>query len=157
MRPTFKILDNSLINQIIDEAVGVLCSLGIEILNQEAYDLLISNGLKKSSDAKYLIFKEEHIEQALKSAPSSFKLYNIYGEEATYFNDHSVHFTPGSSALKYYDAELKKIRDPLTQDYINYAKVVEQLENLASQSTAFIPSDVDNRISDVYRLYLSLL
>jgi len=157
MRPTFKILDKLLIKQIIDEAVGVLCSLGIEILNQEAYDLLISNGLKKSSDAKYLIFKEEHIEQALKSAPSSFKLYNIYGKEATYFNDHSVHFTPGSSALKYYDAELKKIRDPLTQDYINYAKVVDQLENLASQSTAFIPSDVDNRISDVYRLYLSLL
>jgi len=157
MRPTFKILDKSLINQIIDEAVGVLCSMGIEILNQEVSDLLISNGINKSSNAQYLIFKEEHIEQALKSAPSSFKLYNIYGDEATYFNNYSVHFTPGSSALKYYDAEHKKIRDPLTQDYIVYAKVVDQLANLASQSTAFIPSDVDDRISDVYRLYLSLL
>jgi len=157
MRPTFRILDNSLVNQIIDEAVGVLCSLGIEVHNQEASDLLLSNGLKKSNNSTCLIFKEEHIDQALKSAPSSFKLYDVSGEEATYFNDHNVHFTPGSSALKYYDAKHKKIREPITQDYIIYVKIADQLDNFSSQSTAFIPSDVDNRISDIYRLYLGLL
>ena len=157
MRPTFRILDNSLITQIIDEAVGVLCSIGIEIQNQEASDLLISQGIKKSKNPPYLTFKEEHIEQALKSKPSSFKLYNINGVEATHFAGYKIHFTPGSSALKFYDAGLRKIREPNTEDYINYTKVVDQLENLASQSTAFIPFDVDDRISDVYRLYLSLL
>ncbi len=157
MRPTFRILDKSLITQIIDEAVGVLCSIGIEIQNQEASDLLISQGIKKSKNSPYLIFKEKHIEQALKSKPSSFKLYNINSVEATHFDGYKVHFTPGSSALKFYDAGLRKIREPNTEDYINYTKVVDQLENLASQSTAFIPFDVDDRISDVYRLYLSLL
>ena len=157
MRPTFKILDNSLIRQIIDEAIGVLCSIGIEVHNQDALNLLKSNGIEESQNSPYLILNEALIDRVLKSAPSSFKLYNMIGEEATHFNRYNVHFTPGSSALKYYDTGIRKMRDPLTQDYIQYAKVVDQLNNIASQSTAFIPSEVDDRISDVYRLYLSLL
>ena len=49
------------------------------------------------------------------------------------------------------------IRTPTTDDYIQYAKVVSQLSHIASQSTAFIPSDVHEQIQDSYRLYLSLL
>ena len=157
MRPTFRILDESLISKIIDEAVGVLCSVGIEVYNQDAADILTAHGMEKSQDSALILYNEKLIEQALKSAPSSFKLYNLRGEEATYFNKYNVHFTPGSSALKYYDAGIRKMRDPLTQDYINYAKVADQLDNLATQSTAFIPSEVDDRISDAYRLYLGLL
>jgi len=40
---------------------------------------------------------------------------------------------------------------------VRYAKLVSRLENLAFQSTAIVPSDVPDKISDSYRLYLSLL
>ncbi|MCK4338712.1 MAG: trimethylamine methyltransferase family protein, partial [Candidatus Cloacimonetes bacterium] len=51
----------------------------------------------------------------------------------------------------------QEIRNPTTKDYINFAKIVNQLKYIASQSTAFIPSDVNEKISDSYRLFLSLL
>jgi trimethylamine--corrinoid protein Co-methyltransferase len=49
------------------------------------------------------------------------------------------------------------MRRPVTADYITYAKVVDGLPHIKSQSTAFIPADVDEKISDSYRLFLSLL
>jgi trimethylamine--corrinoid protein Co-methyltransferase len=45
----------------------------------------------------------------------------------------------------------------MTRDYVEYAKIISQLEHIASQSTAFIPADVHEKVSDSYRLYLSLL
>ncbi|HLF15018.1 MAG TPA: trimethylamine methyltransferase family protein, partial [Bacteroidota bacterium] len=45
----------------------------------------------------------------------------------------------------------------LTADYIHYVKVVDQLPHIASQSTAMIPADVVENVSDSYRLFLSLL
>ncbi|MEE9450660.1 MAG: trimethylamine methyltransferase family protein, partial [Ignavibacteriaceae bacterium] len=50
-----------------------------------------------------------------------------------------------------------KIRKPVTKDYIEYVKIINQLKNIASQSTALIPADVHEKISDSYRLFLSLL
>ena len=42
-------------------------------------------------------------------------------------------------------------------DYVAYAKLVSGLPHIHAQSTAFVPSDVPEEISDSYRLYLSLL
>ncbi len=42
-------------------------------------------------------------------------------------------------------------------DYIQYAKLVSRMEHIASQSTAMIPADVHEKISDSYRLFLGLL
>ena len=76
MRPTCQILDKSLISQIINEAVGILCSLGVEIQNEEATDLLFTHGVKKSKNSNYWIFHETHIDQAIESAPYYFGTYN---------------------------------------------------------------------------------
>jgi trimethylamine--corrinoid protein Co-methyltransferase len=68
-----------------------------------------------------------------------------------------VHFTPGSAAINVLDNDTQRIRTPTTADYVKYAKLVSRLDHLASQSTALIPGDVHQRISDSYRLYLSLM
>jgi trimethylamine--corrinoid protein Co-methyltransferase len=39
---------------------------------------------------------------------------------------------------------------------VRYARLVDGLEHLDSQSTAFIPGDVPEAVSGSYRLYLSL-
>ena len=40
---------------------------------------------------------------------------------------------------------------------MRYVKVVSGLEHIAAQSTALIPAEVPETVSDSYRLYLSLL
>lgn len=157
MRPKFQILNKSHIDTIIDQAIHLLCSTGIEIQNPIVLKLLKNSGLNVSKNNSNVIFNQRIIEEVLKSAPSSFKLFDVSENEATYFKDTKVHFTPGSSALNLYDINDATIRKPDRFDYITYVKIADQLKNIASQSTAFIPSDVDSRIADLYRLFLSLL
>ncbi|MFH1811464.1 MAG: trimethylamine methyltransferase family protein, partial [Pseudomonadota bacterium] len=97
------------------------------------------------------------IDKALAAAPSSFKLYDVLGRETHDMCGDNVHFTPGSAAINILDDEADKTRPPTTADYVNYVKVVSQLDNIASQSTAVVPADVHQNISDSYRLYLSLM
>ena len=155
MRPKVKFLTDELIKKIINEAIEILCKLGVEINNQNVLSLLSDNGAKIEKDRVY--FTENIIQKALKTAPNSFKLYDVNGNETNDFSGDKVHFTPGSAALHILDHQTKEIRNPSTQDYIDYLKVVNQLKYIASQSTALIPNDVHEKISDSYRLFLSLL
>jgi len=157
MRPMIEFLGKNLIQQIVSEAYRILCTLGIEIHNKNVLEMFSDHGAKVDIDKNRVIFKEDIIQKALKSAPKSFKLYDVNGNETNDFSGYNVHFTPGSTAINVLDYKTKQIRKPTTNDYINYVKVVSQLEHIASQSTALIPADVHEKISDSYRLFLSLL
>ena len=157
MRPTLQFLDKKLKEQIIEQAITILCQLGVEIHNKSVISMLSDHGAKADLLKYKVLFTESLIEKTLKTAPSSFKLFDVYGNETHHFDHNDIYFTPGSTALYILDHDGKKMRKPLTEDYIKYVKLVDQLEFIASQSTAFIPSDVHEKISDSYRLFLSLL
>jgi trimethylamine--corrinoid protein Co-methyltransferase len=156
-RPVLKFLDNDLIEKIITEAREILCKLGTTIHNQSILDLLSDHGAEVNKNDFQVKYTNEIIDKALKTVPSEFKLYDVLGNETHDFSGYNVYFTPGSAALHILDSETKQIRKPDTKDYIQYVKIVNGLDNIASQSTAFIPADVADKISDSYRLYLSLL
>jgi trimethylamine--corrinoid protein Co-methyltransferase len=157
MRPTLRLLDDGLIERILEEARDLLCALGVEIHNPGALDLLGDHGARVDRAASRAYLTGAIIDRVLESAPSGFKLYDVLGEETHHFCGANVHFTPGSAAINILDGETGRIRKPDTADYVRYVKVVNGLPHLASQSTAFIPADVATRISDSYRLFLSLL
>ncbi|HHE37102.1 MAG TPA: hypothetical protein ENL20_00815 [Candidatus Cloacimonetes bacterium] len=155
MRPKVKFLNDDLIKKIISEATEILNKIGIEINNPNVLNLLSDFGAKLEKNRVY--FSEEIIQKALKTTPKSFQLYDVLGNETNDFSGSNVHFTPGSAALHILDYQTNEICNPSTQDYIDYVKVVSGLEHIASQSTALIPNDVHEKISDSYRLFLSLL
>lgn len=157
MRPVVRFLSDELIAHIISEAREVLCKLGVEIHNKDIISMLGDHGAKVEIDRYHVFLTDEIIDMALKTVPDSFKLYDLLGNETHNFSGYNVYFTPGSAALNILDYDTKQIRKPETKDYISYAKVINRLNNIASQSTAFIPADVHEKISDSYRLYLSLL
>jgi trimethylamine--corrinoid protein Co-methyltransferase len=152
-----RFLKDELIEKIVSEAIGLLCKLGIEISNEGAVSLLGDNGARVDREKGRVYFNEDLISQSLKAAPNSFALFDSLGEKAVDLSGHNVNFTPGSAAINILDNETGKIRRPTTRDYIDYVKLVSRLEHLGSQSTAMIPSDVHELISDSYRLFLGLL
>lgn len=156
-RPVLKFLDNDLIEKIIAEAREILCKLGTKIHNPDILKMLSDHGAEVTLDESQVKFTDEIIDKALKTVPSGFKLYDVMGNETHDFSGYNVYFTPGSAALHILDSETKQIRKPNTKDYVQYVKIVNSLDHIASQSTAFIPADVADKISDSYRLYLSLL
>ncbi len=157
MRPTLRLLDDELIDKIVTEAREVLCKLGIEIHNEAILGMLADHGAEVDMAKRHAKLTEETIDRALGTVPRSFKLYDVVGNETHDFSDRNVHFTPGSAAINILDNETGEIRKPTTADYVRYVKLLCGLPHIAAQSTAFIPADVDERISDSYRLYLSLL
>jgi trimethylamine--corrinoid protein Co-methyltransferase len=157
MRPVVKFLSDELAEDIIAEARSVVCDLGLEIHNNTVLSMLSDHGARVDSDTKRVHLTEGIIDEALASAPSSFKLYDVLGRETHNLSGNNVYFTPGSAAINILDYNTDKARTPTTGDYVKYVKLVSRLANIASQSTALIPGDVHQNISDSYRLYLSFM
>jgi len=157
MRPTLKFLNDQLLEQIVTEARTLLCELGVEIHNEAVLSMLSDHGAGVEVASKRVLLTQDIVDKALASVPGEFKLFDVFGAETHDFSGGNVYFTPGSAAINVLDGSSRRMRAPLTQDYVDYLKVVSQMENIASQSTALIPSEVHEEISDSYRLYLSLL
>ena len=157
LRPSVTFLTDSLANNILDESRNLLKTIGLEIASEEVVELLLASGATKDKTSGRILLPEALIDSSLASAPSSFCLYDRNGKKCADLGGDKVHFTPGSAAINILDHQTGKIRRPLTADYVRYAKLVEQLDFIDYQSTAFIPSDVHEKISDGYRLYLSLI
>ncbi len=157
MRPQVRFLENDLIEQILGEARDILQKLGVTIHNPGIVSMLSDNGAIVGDDGETIRFTSDLIDKALKSVPASFKLYDTLGKEAVDMAGYNVNFTPGSTALNILDHATGEMSRPTTADYIKHVRIVEQMPHIASQSTAMIPSDVPEMISDSYRLYLSLL
>ncbi|MCP4231085.1 MAG: hypothetical protein GY771_13180 [bacterium] len=157
MRPKLRFLEDKLIEDILSQARDILDRLGVKIHNPAIVSLLSDNGARVGDDGINVYFGGDLIDRALETVPGSFCLYDVLGEKTHELGDYNVYFTPGSAAINVLDTVSGEIRKPDTADYVRYARVVSRLDNIASQSTAFIPADVPEMISDSYRLYLSLL
>jgi len=157
MRPILRLLEDKLIDRIVAEARAVVCKLGFEIHNKPVLTLLAEHGAQVDEGNWNARLTDDLIDQALRTVPRAFKLYDVLGNETHDFRGDNVYFTPGSTALNILDNRSGELRRPSTADYIRYVKVTSGLPNLASQSTALIPADVPDKVSDSYRLYLSLL
>jgi trimethylamine:corrinoid methyltransferase-like protein len=157
VRPTIRFLTDELIRKIVSEATDVLCTLGVEIHNKTVLTLLSDCGCRVDMAKLHAVFTDKIIGAALKAAPESFGLYDVPGRQTHDFSGRNVYFTPGSAALHVLDSQARTMRRPVTADYVNFVKVAEQLDNIASTSTALIPADVPESISDSYRLFLSFL
>jgi trimethylamine---corrinoid protein Co-methyltransferase len=156
MRPTLRLLDEALVARILDEARSLLSDLGVEIHNAAVLGLLGDHGARVDLQASRAWMPGPLVDRALATAPSRIRLHDALGHETHDLGGDRVHFTPGSAAIRILDGETGEIREPHTADYVRYVKLVSGLPHLAAQSTAFIPADVPSRLSDSYRLYLSL-
>jgi trimethylamine--corrinoid protein Co-methyltransferase len=143
--------------QIIGEARELLSRIGVEIHNDAVCSMLSDHGARVERAGSRVFFTNELIDKALALAPRGFTLYDVTGRPAVDLSGFNVNFTPGSAALNVLDSSTGRIRKPTSADYVRYATLMGKMNNIASQSTAFIPADVHERISDSYRLYLSLL
>ena len=151
-----RFLEAELITRILAEARDILTTLGVEIHNDKVVALLGDHGAEVDRDQGRVRIPGALIDRALAAAPSAFKLYDVQGRETHDFAGDNVYFTPGSAAINILDPQSGEMRKPLTTDYVRFVKLVGALPHIASQSTAFITADVPERISDSYRLFLSL-
>ena len=66
MRPTVRFLTDDLSKQIIDEAVSILCTLGLQIHNKEILSMLADHQAKVDMDSFHVNLTEDIIQKAIK-------------------------------------------------------------------------------------------
>lgn len=151
-----EILSTETVNQIIDEAVGALNNPGIKIDNQEAIQILDEAGCMINYKNNVVSIPEKLVTDSIKTTPSKFFLYDLFGNQSVSYGGDEIHFDPGSTAIFFLDRTTGGHRQPVTEDYIDMVKVVESLPQLDAQSTAMVCKDVPEVMGDWYRLFLSL-
>jgi len=140
---------------IVDEAAGILEKTGVMIESERALNELARRGVR--TEGKRAFFSSEMAEESLSAAPEKVILYNRNRSGRVELGGRSLHFNPGSSAITILDLQEKRARKPVTSDLVEFALIADALGGYSMQSTALVPSDVPEAVSDSYRLYLSLI
>jgi trimethylamine--corrinoid protein Co-methyltransferase len=156
MRPRLRFLDDALVGRILAEARDLLATLGVEVHNDAAVELLLAHGARRDERGRILL-PPAVVDRALGAAPRAVRLFDALGAQTHEIGGDAVYFTPGSAAIHVLDGGTGKVRPPTTADYVRYAKLVAGLPHIASQATALIPADVPEGVQDSFRLFLSLL
>jgi trimethylamine--corrinoid protein Co-methyltransferase len=157
MQPKIELLTSDLIQQILDEAYQLLLKPGIKVQSLEARQLLGEAGAEVDDANEVVRIPHRVVEQALKSAPRHFTLYDRQGNPVVNYGGDAVHFDPGSSGVHYLDPETLEHKPSLTSDLVRIIKVTEMLPQYEAVSTAVVCNEVPKAIGDLYRLYLVLL
>lgn len=154
IRPQIKVLDEDYKNKIFNEAKNILETQGVFVENEDAIELFTINGITHK-DSRFFI-PSDIVDKCLSSVPNEIKLFDREGNEHINLKNDEVHFDPGSAAIFILDANTGDIREALTEDFIRFSKVVEQLEHIEAQSTALIYNDIPKIAQDWHRLYIAL-
>jgi len=152
IRPKF--LSRDAIESIHGASLEVLEKTGVMVKNQNAIELLEGAGC--TVEANVARIPPDLVEEILKKAPSSIELQKRDGNGSLDVGGDSVIYNPGSAAIYFIDRESGEMRRAITRDLVDLVRLVDALEHVHAQSTAIVPADVPDGISDLYRLYVIL-
>jgi len=155
-RPLVTLLSTEFIERVIEEAKYVLEKIGVWVENKEGLELLGNGGAQIDRGKEKAFIPRRLVEEALKSVPPSITLYDRNGNPHMTLEGNNSYFNPGTAATKVWDSDLNEIREPVTQDQINYVKLVDALNNIDQLSAAIIPTDIPKEIGGQYRVFLCL-
>jgi len=156
VRPKLELLNESLIEKIIKEALIILEKEGIFVENEEAQELFKAAGMKIDSSTQRVYLTPQLVHDSLATTPAVIKLYDSSGEKEFIVGDENVHFDPGSAAVTILDHKTQVQRKADTSDVVNFVRVTDRMKNIEFQCTGLISQDVPEVISDAYRMYLGL-
>ena len=152
VRLTF--LTGSEIEAVHTASLEVLEKAGVKVNNGQALKLLKDNGCTVDADVVHM--PPSLVEESVKKAPASFNLYTREADEAYTVGGDNVIYNPGSAAIFFIDRETGEMRRADARDFKELVRLTDALEHIHAQSTAMVPADVPDQISDLYRLYVIL-
>ena len=150
----FRLLEREEIEEIHSSTMRILERVGVEVRNENALKLLGENGCEV--EGRRVRIPEELAKECLKKAPSKIELYSRDGDRRLIIGGDNVVYNPGSAAIYFLDSETGEIRRGTSKDLERLVRLADALEHIEAQSTAIVPSDVPEVVTDLYRLYIVL-
>lgn len=155
-QPKLRLLSDDQVKLIHEKALHVLEQTGVKFESEEALNILQDHGATVDFDGHTAKISSQMVDDAIKKAPGSLKLYTREGDLAADLSGNNIHFDPASSLIKFMESDGKTIRQTESEDLVQISRVNDALENVHLQSTSVVCYDVPKLIGDSYRLYLCL-
>ena len=150
----FRLLSKEDKDAIHGASLEVLEKTGVKVANDPALAILKEAGC--SVDGNVVRMSHSLVKEALKKAPESFHLYTRDGSRQHTVGGSEVIYNPGSAAIYFIDRKTHEMRRANAADFRDLVRLTDALEHIHAQSTAMVPADVPEIISDLYRLYVIL-
>ena len=145
------VLDQKSILQIHEAVLEVLDKTGIAIHTEEACKMLLNAGCK-SSDGHVVTIPPKHVEQALKSAPSSVVLYDRLGQDSCVLEGWKTSFGTGSDCPFILDHHTGQKRPCTYDDVAKGALICDALDLFDFVMPVGIISDRPTEVADVHEV-----
>ena len=142
------------IKSVQEASLELLDRTGMAVMNVPAREMMQQAGCNVSGERVRI--PQDIVRRAIASVPRTFRLHSRDGDRSFVIGGKNVMFNPGSSAATFLDSSTKDIRPGTAADLVKLVKVADALEYIDAQSTALIPTDVPEKIQDLYRLNLVL-
>ncbi len=137
--------------KIHNVSLEILARTGVRLYEQEAIDLLKKAGASVS-DGNRVRISAGLVEKAFTTVPKRVTLYDQKGQAAMFLEEGRAYYGPGSDCLHIVDHRTNQRRDPVLQDVVEGMRVCDALPNVDFVMSMFLPSDVDEMVSDRYQM-----
>ncbi|UCD22341.1 MAG: trimethylamine methyltransferase family protein [Chloroflexota bacterium] len=147
LEPRLRVLNREQALAIHAAALEILEKVGFKMEHAGALEMLTNAGCKISADDR-LKLPAPLVEAALDSAPKKIVLYDQRGKEAMPLLDGNYFYGTGSDATFTLDLETGQRRRTVLQDVIDFARLVDSLDNIAFVMSMGNPENVP--VEDIY-------
>ncbi|MCP4719762.1 MAG: trimethylamine methyltransferase [Desulfobacteraceae bacterium] len=132
----------------------ILERTGVDVHDEKAGNLLVKGGATR--DGIRIRIPEHMVTKALSTAPERITLYDRNKKVAIRAWGHNTHFGGGSDCLNILDHRTGKRREPVLQDVVNAARIMDGLPEIDFVMSLVLPRDVHQSIYDRYQMEVML-
>jgi len=153
---SYKPLSKESIERIHETAMRVFEEVGIEVNSKEALDLFKHTDAQVNEDSCRVMIPRDTIMDLVNKAPSEVTLYARDRKHNIVLGGTSVHAGTGGTALNVIDRKNGHKRVATLNDLKEFAKLVDDLENIHIFMLPVYPTDVPVEKVDVNRFFAGL-
>lgn len=146
MTPSLRVISDSQIEEIHYAALDILSHIGMKLENEKAKEILYSHGAYV--DGKIVRLPTKMVEEALRTAPSSFILYTRDGEPFIHVEGYNANYGCNPDNPLYRDPYTGEMRKPTSLDAANMGKLIDYLPHIDFINTCNFAFDVPEDIAD---------
>jgi trimethylamine--corrinoid protein Co-methyltransferase len=140
---TMSVLSESEIQQIHENSVDILTSVGVKVLSERMRDSLAAKGLYVDPVAQTVRFPRTALEDALATCPSRIEVFDREGNPAFVLGDGVPKIAAGHNAVFWLDSDTGTTRPSTVADIERFARLCEQLPAIDMIGIPVMPQDVD--------------
>jgi trimethylamine---corrinoid protein Co-methyltransferase len=140
--------------KIHEAALSILEKTGVLFQSQEALQILKKGGARVDGERVYI--PALMVEQALKTVPHEFTLYDQEGKPKFPVGGRNCLFGTGSDCLNILDHRTGDHRDPLVKDLIEMVTLCDFLPNIDFLMSMVIPTDFPRSVADRIQMEMML-